>query len=366
MTDTPSQHPQRPAAPPPVGPALTPDGRNRPAPTVAPARRKRPVGRAVLLALPMVLVMLLAGLAITWWKVGKLGPMVLREMCTITTPNSEQKFDPEQTANAATIAAVGKRMEITERGIAIALATAMQESKIRNLDHGDRDSVGIFQQRPSQGWGTVEQIMNPVYASERFFKALAKVPNYSDQPMAEAAQAVQRSADGSFYAQHEGEALALAAALTGQHEQAITCLVKQQDLPVQQAGSNGLTPRANKVRTSMRDVFGALPMGGYEAKGVTAGHMDGSAHYEGRAIDVFFRPLSKANTQQGWEVAQWLVAHARDLHIATVIFDDHIWSAADSAAGWQPYTPPTTNADPAINNVLRHLDHVHVDVMKGA
>ncbi len=319
----------------------------------------------VLVILAVLVVAVVGGFAFVWWKWGSLGGIVVREGCTITTPGYEQRFDIDQAANAATIAAVGQRLGITERGIATGLATAMQESKIRNLDHGDRDSVGLFQQRPSQGWGTPEQIMNPVYASQRFFQALAKVPNYSTLPMAEAAQAVQRSADGSFYAQHEGEALELAEALTGRHQHAVSCRVKPQDVAQQQPGPNGLTPRANAVRQAMEEVFGSQSLGGYEPGGVSDGHGTNSAHYEGRAIDVFFRPISAANKEQGWELAHWLVAHAQSLSIATVIFDAYMWTSSGSANGWRPYSPAQTHPDPKINNVLRHLDHVHVDVVKG-
>ena len=68
---------------------------------------------------------------------------------------------------------------------------------------GDRDSLGLFQQRPSQGWGTAEQILNPEYSTNRFYDALVKVDGYTDMDIAEAAQAVQRSAAGEAYAQHE-------------------------------------------------------------------------------------------------------------------------------------------------------------------
>jgi hypothetical protein len=91
--------------------------------------------------------------------------------------------------------------------------------------------------------------------------------------------------------------------------------------------------------------------------------MPGSAHYEGRAIDAFFRPVSAANSRHGWLLAQWLVAHAGELDVQNVIFDDRIWTASASSSGWRPYVPPQGITR---NPVLRHLDHVHVDVVKGS
>ncbi|MFD2121435.1 hypothetical protein ACFSNO_20395, partial [Streptomyces cirratus] len=89
--------------------------------------------------------------------------------CTAGAPGEQSgagtyEMSPEQAGNAATIAAVGVAKGVPDRAVTIALATAMQESGLRNLDHGDRDSLGLFQQRPSQGWGTPQEIRDPVYA----------------------------------------------------------------------------------------------------------------------------------------------------------------------------------------------------------
>lgn len=118
---------------------------------------------------------------------------------------------PEQAANAATIAAVGISKGLPDRAVTIALATAMQESALRNLDHGDRDSLGLFQQRPSMGWGTPEQIMDPVYSAGIFYDHLADVPGYSRMPLTVAAQKVQRSGFPQAYAKHESDATVLTA-----------------------------------------------------------------------------------------------------------------------------------------------------------
>jgi cell wall-associated NlpC family hydrolase len=124
-------------------------------------------------------------------------------------------YGPDQLANAATIVAVGKQMNVPEQGWVAAVATAMQESTLRNLDHGDRDSRGLFQQRPSQGWGTPEQLMNPTYAATQFYQHLLAVPAWQQMSLNEAAQTVQRSGTPDAYAQHEQVANQVVAAVLG-------------------------------------------------------------------------------------------------------------------------------------------------------
>ncbi|CAM5586426.1 Heavy metal transporter OS=Streptomyces tendae OX=1932 GN=GUR47_15180 PE=4 SV=1 [Streptomyces tendae] len=133
------------------------------------------------------------------------------------------EFTPEQAVNAATITAVGTARELPERAVTIALATALQESTLRNLDHGDKDSLGLFQQRPSQGWGKPEEIMDPAYSAGLFYDHLVEIPGYLDLPLTDAAQRVQRSAFPHAYAKHEPDAELLAAALTGRSAATLTC-----------------------------------------------------------------------------------------------------------------------------------------------
>ncbi|NEC76606.1 hypothetical protein, partial [Streptomyces rochei] len=133
------------------------------------------------------------------------------------------EFTPEQAVNAATITAVGTARNLPERAVTIALATALQESTLRNLDHGDRDSLGLFQQRPSQGWGTPEEIMDPAYSAGMFYDHLVEVPDYTRLPLTVAAQRVQRSGFPDAYAKHEPDAALLAAALTGRSAATLTC-----------------------------------------------------------------------------------------------------------------------------------------------
>jgi cell wall-associated NlpC family hydrolase len=119
------------------------------------------------------------------------------------------EWDSRQVANAATIVAVGQQLGIPARGWVVAVATAMQESRLRNLPGGDRDSLGVFQQRPSQGWGTPAQILDPVHAATRFYTALTGVPGWQNLPLTVAAQTVQRSGFPDAYAEWEPDALAL-------------------------------------------------------------------------------------------------------------------------------------------------------------
>lgn len=121
---------------------------------------------------------------------------------------------PDQLANAATIVAVGREMGVSDRGLVVGVATAMQESTLRNLDHGDRDSLGLFQQRPSQGWGTPAQVTDPRYAARKFYDGLLKIPGWDRMPVTVAAQAVQRSGFPSAYAKWENAAAQVVAATT--------------------------------------------------------------------------------------------------------------------------------------------------------
>lgn len=120
----------------------------------------------------------------------------------------------EQIPHARTIVATGITLGVPERGRVVALATALQESRLRNLAYGDRDSLGLFQQRPSMGWGTPAQIRDPVHASTRFYKALLEVRGWQQMTITQAAQEVQRSAFPLAYAQWEPLARALVQAIT--------------------------------------------------------------------------------------------------------------------------------------------------------
>ncbi|MFI9530691.1 hypothetical protein [Micromonospora rosaria] len=124
-------------------------------------------------------------------------------------------LNEEQVANTKAIIAATKKAGMDERAAVVAIATSLQESKLENLGHlGDRndhDSQGLFQQRPSSGWGTVEQITDPEYSTLAFLKGLKQVDGWEDMPLTKAAQTVQVSAFPDHYAQWEKQAADLVA-----------------------------------------------------------------------------------------------------------------------------------------------------------
>ncbi len=137
--------------------------------------------------------------------------------CTLvgSTATDLAGYRPDQMTNAATIVAVGKQLTVPAQGWVVAIAAALQESGLHNLDHGDQDSLGLFQQRPSQGWSTPAQIMNPIYAATQFYRHLLAVPGCQQLSVNDAAQAVEHSAFPDAYAQHEQAAREIVAAVSG-------------------------------------------------------------------------------------------------------------------------------------------------------
>jgi hypothetical protein len=142
--------------------------------------------------------------------------------CTIA--GLSMTLTAEQVANAATIARVGRDRGLPERAIVIALATAQQESRLRNLDYGDRDSLGLFQQRPSAGWGSEAQVQDPVYAAGKFYDHLVGVPGWQTGRLTEVAQSVQRSGFPEAYEQWGDMAEKLAAAQISELPDQISCV----------------------------------------------------------------------------------------------------------------------------------------------
>jgi hypothetical protein len=212
-------------------------------------------------------------------------------------------LDPEQMANAATIAAVGIRREMPERAIVVALATAFQESKLRNLPHGDRDSVGLFQQRPSMGWGTPQEILDPRYSAGKFYDALGKVRGWQQMEITVAAQRVQRSAHPTAYQQWADKSTVLATALFGQATSAVACALRNRPAVRGAAAAAGLTESLSQDWGNLDEIISA-------------------AQHPGLSLAV-------SSDRAGWQYAHWLVSHAADRGIKRVRFADSEWTVKD-------------------------------------
>jgi hypothetical protein len=257
----------------------------------------------------LALVAVIVGVTVAVWRGA--GPLPDPEGCYATVNNRDVSLDPDQGRNAALIAAISIKRGLPARAATIALATAFQESKIRNLTGGDRDSIGIFQQRPSQGWGTVAQISDEHYSINKFYEALEKIDHYEGLRITVAAQKVQRSGFPEAYAAHEADARVLASALTGYSDGgAFTCVVHAS----QARGS------ASAVETSLTDAFGDIEMTRGSRQDVVVGV----------TADL-------AGSRRGWAVAQYLVAWAKPLKIRSVSYDGRIWQVGrESEHNWQP------------------------------
>jgi hypothetical protein len=217
-------------------------------------------------------------------------------LCNVSAPSGRYQFTIDQATNAATIAAVGKTAGLPDHAVTIALAAALQESGLHNLAGGDRDSVGLFQQRPSQGWGTPAELQSPRFAAAAFFGALRTVSGWETMPVTQAAQLVQRSAAPDAYAAWEGQARALAEALTGEIPAGLAC---------QYDASSETTPAA-PLADAMQAELGSASFAN-----------TGAAHQ--------------------WLLASWLVAHASAYKITSVSFGTFRW--ADAKAVWTSSNP---------------------------
>ena len=265
--------------------------------------------------LPVLLLVVLFLVAVTVYAVsvfrGPAEEKTVPALCTAMADGASYSLSPDRAETAALISGIAVRRGMPARAASIAVATAIQESGLRNLDYGDDagpDSRGLFQQRPSQGWGSEEQVMDPVYAVNAFYDALEKVPNYPDLPVTVAAQTVQRSAFPDAYADHEAEAKAFASALTGHSPAAMTCT-----LP---APSGSGSPEA--VLAALTAVYGPV-----------------EATVEGSRITL------SGTGSYGWSLAEWAVASAETLALDSVAFDERRWTRATGT--WDP-SPASSDA----------------------
>ncbi|MEU6272500.1 heavy metal transporter [Streptomyces populi] len=319
-------------------------------PSPTPVRRR---GRLLRFGGALVVLLAVAGYLGVQYLTGGVGA----PRCKVVSGNGDgasYEFTPEQAANAATISAIGTSRGMPERAVAIALATALQESGLRNIQHGDRDSLGLFQQRPSQGWGTEKQIMDPTYSAGVFYEHLAKVPGYSRLPLTVAAQRVQHSGFPQAYAKHEPDATLLAAALTGRAAATLTC----QGRPAATPAGGPAPVRAALARDFGRDVFqeaGATvaaegssvppapdapdsPAPSASSAAPAPSAPPASTGTADRTVTVPVPEKSATGTgalRRGWELAHWAVANSSALHIDRVSYAGREWTAGTSEGSWR-------------------------------
>ena len=231
-------------------------------------------------------------------------PSPITSGCLVHGGQFDVPLDPGQASIAATIAGVAAHRSMPARAVAIAYAAALQESDLENLSYGDRDSVGVFQQRPSEGWGTRRQLLNPIYASSRFFAALSSVPHYERLKIFQAAQAVQHSADGQAYAQYADQGADMAGGFSGQLPHAVWCWY---------SGAITGKGRVADAEAQLRRTFGHLAV----------------SHIGDPAVQVRARTPA-AN----WAGAAWLVANASRFRLKQVTYQGFQWTAKHGRRGW--------------------------------
>ncbi|RPF22501.1 hypothetical protein [Myceligenerans xiligouense] len=272
-------------------------------------RRRRPVRRALkyLVATVVVGTAATAGVVLVLNHLSGTAP--LTERCAAELDGTDWYLSPAQADNAALVAETAVRRGLPARAATIGLATALQESKLINITYGDRDSLGLFQQRPSQGWGSEDEILDPVYSTNAFYDGLVQIDGYEDMEITDAAQAVQRSAYPEAYARHEVRSRAWASSLTGHSPASLTCEIA----PVEEDARLAVAPALDVVVGRLGRDLGLGPSGTTPS---------GTA-----AVEVDATPLAPGEAARGgWAAAHWAVATAAETNVVEVRVADRVWT----------------------------------------
>lgn len=258
-----------------------------------------------------VVIALVAG-GVTLWANYNKSPLPIADRCTATAAGRTTTISPEQARNASIIAGTSVRRGLVPRAASIGLATAYQESGIRNLNYGHADSLGLFQQRPSKGWGTEQQIMDPWYSSNTFYKAMERITNWRTRDINDVAQAVQRSAYPDAYRRHVQNARTLASVLTGETAASFTCVVGSPAA----ADPDGM--RSFLIKTFGKDIVTVK-----------------------RDADTLI--ATTKSPQHAWAVAQSAVANTATYGLASAQVGPHSWTHSRSGpAEWVGSGPTDT------------------------
>ena len=266
--------------------------------------------RGVVAVAGVAVVALLAGVG--WFAIrNDVVPFLAPDQCTAEVGDHTVVLEPSQARYAGLITAIAVQRGMPARAASIALAAAYQESNLRNLDGGDRDSAGLFQQRPSQGWGTLDEVRDPVYATNAFYDALTKVDGYEQLEITVAAQEVQRSGFPDAYADHEADARALASALTGNSPEGFSCRLGDSDDGVDGAGGvRADRPRGRRTPRPPRAVPRPAARRLRARRASRPGTWRARRTTRAARSTLFVRPVSAANKTRGWAIAQYLVSQA--------------------------------------------------------
>jgi hypothetical protein len=260
--------------------------------------------------LAVALVLLIAtGVGAFWWLRSRnlTEPVPGQQRCVATANNRSTVVDLDQAHFASIITGISVRRGLPPRAASIALATAYQETGIRNLDYGDRDSVGLFQQRPSQGWGTKRQLMDPYYATGKFYDTLVKIDNWENADINDVAQKIQLSGYPEAYRDHEADARILASALSGLSAAGFSCLDR-----------SGTTGDTKGLRSSLQRTFGNL---------------DDSA--EDSVVTI-----RATGERRAWAYAHFAVANAQLYGVTNVKIGNRSWQTQDfNLPDWQEASP---------------------------
>lgn len=268
--------------------------------------------------------------------------------CTATLPKSAvgSILLPEQAQSAAAIVLIAVRRGLPEQAAEVAITAAMQESKLTNLPYGDRDSVGLFQQRPSQGWGSREQLMDETYATNAFYDALLAAPDWQARPIEDAAQQVQHSGYPDLYARWNDTARSWSAALMGAVPAGATCLLEP-------AGSTGTTDASgfSAAFSTAFPEFEIASESGTNGSATTNSNANGTTGSEtsngnGATRQTFELNPSQANAtsnidQLRWQAATWFVVHARPYGIDSIRLDESVWTR--QSGEWSQKTQQPNN-----------------------
>ena len=288
-------------------------------------RRTRSFARH--LAVPLVMVLVFAGIAGgSYIALERYGSPAHEGTCTASGLGTSHRYTSDRAANAALISATAVDRQLPPRAASIALATAYQESQLQNIDYGDRDSLGLFQQRPSQGWGTAEQILDPVYSTNAFFDVLESIPDYQSADINDVAQRVQRSGHPEAYRDHETEGRLYASALTGQSSANLVCTLDEV----------GATVSPEQVRGELARQFPRAADSGRMASRLaaaagTAPQLPAGAGATALVVDT------GGDETLGWAVANWAVARAAEDGVVQVSYRGQLWDRSlrgEEGASW--------------------------------